>query len=135
MMLMINNIYPAFSRGGIEMQKYVWMKGFIIGIIILLIGPSVIPSITAIRSKVDTTDNTLNNTIYYDMVIGFISGFQDSGTNVSFMSIFTIWIIHPVGNFTHFETMAIKWVTIQNIISKTGIITNYFIIAKFIHND
>jgi hypothetical protein len=115
------------------MQKYVWMKGFIIGIIILLIGTSVLPSITAIGSKVDTTDNTLNDTIYYNLVIGFISVFQDFGNNVTFLSIFTIWIIHPIGNFTHFETMRMKWVSIQNIISKTGIITDHFIIAEFIH--
>ena len=117
------------------MQKCIWMKGFILGIILLLLGISVFPSITAMRSNVDTTDNTLNATIYYDMVIGFISSFQDSGTNVSFMSIFTIWIIHPIGNFTYFETMTTKWVTIQNIISKTGIITDHFIIAKFIHDS
>ena len=132
--MILNPIEPIL-KGGIIMQKCIWMKGFITGIIILLLGTSILPSITAIRSKVDTTDNNLNNTIYYDMVIGFISSFQDSGTNVSFMSIFTIWIIHPVGNFTYFETMTIKWVSIQNIISKTGIITNHFILAKFIHDS
>jgi hypothetical protein len=134
MKMILNPIEPIL-KGGIIMQRCVWMNGVIIVIIILLLGTSVLPSITAIRSKVDTTDNTLNNTIYYDMVIGFISSFQDSGTNVSFMSIFTIWIIHPVGNFTSFETMTIKWVSIQNIISKTGIITNNFIIAQFIHDS
>jgi hypothetical protein len=31
------------------------------------------------------------------------------------------------------QSQLIKWVSIENIISKTDIITNHFIIAEFIH--
>jgi hypothetical protein len=125
------------------MQNSVWMKGLVIGIIILFLGASVLPSITATVVNVNTDKNNINSSIgYVHYVIGLINDgvlvYDNNGVlfGAEFTTIFVISLV-----FFNDENNTQDWginifppgqhgiFVFQNY---TGIVNNHFICGKFI---
>ena len=121
------------------MRNCLWTKGFGIGIIILFLGASVLPSITANIVNVDTPDDNINNsTVQYPMkysIIGLIKWLEyPSNNSISFRCIIVYYWSYVDGQLDKHGFLSGSYPAYIFYDTKTGIIIQPIIFATFTLN-
>lgn len=111
------------------MRNGKWMKGFGIGIIILFLGASVLPSINAKVVNVTTTDNNINNPASESkaLFIGLLKSLNDDVAGLYLFDCIIIYFAEYLDGQLINRQLQINTQVVGSYDTKTGIVSEHFV--------